>query len=519
MTSEFKFYSGAYAMLKKLSRIYESGLNMRNIENELSFISHLNPSLKREYADNVRSLMLLLNMTMMGINKEKIEKTPDNFSYSGYRSPIDIDKCLVTENQKQRYLKFKEQSICDSPFPDWLSITKNNGNINTAAEYVKKVRNAFLHADFRPKYDDYFFVINIANSGKTNTYFEADILWENYISFTNSYFSNVPELGLTPTFQSIWGNPKYKIENETDLIQFLSQIKMLEIKSSNIPSNLVFKGDNAINTNIAKALKEENNDEFLAYINELYESGVEVVGTIGQMSPLQIENCTSYITNKYGVSLYENIGHSIRKDIVMANVEYTMSHDGTISYCLQHYFHLCLVFHRLCLGIFDKNVISDIRKIARDYHFDSQFLPTLQIVKGYLLTYRLQNKELGPIDYNKVNTDIFEEIGNGIDFNIIKKSENDEQTSIEILRKIEICNVLRNSLAHGHVETVFNSYGSGSKVEHNMYFTNEYKDNDTTTIMCDVNAFDELFESPSFDPQQVEKTRVLKRNIDTANKG
>jgi len=126
--------------------------------------------------------------------------------------------------------------------------------------------------------------------------------------------------------------------------------------------------------------------------------------------------------------------------------------------------------------------------------------PTLLILKGYALLYRLQNKELSktPIDYNQVeNIDYkfnVDDYNNYVNKLIDNATYIDDQDS----RKRFFTEIFRDSLAHGNIDVEFKEEIDG--IKQYLIFNDKYKSRERI-IKITTENLRKYLNSEAFDPK------------------
>ena len=149
--------------------------------------------------------------------------------------------------------------------------------------------------------------------------------------------------------------------------------------------------------------------------------------------------------------------------------------------------------------------------------------PTILILKAYLIMYRLQHPDFDEIDYSKVNFDItdfdvvlnWSNIKNPSDKqNYFKESFDKEKAKGELTEDSDIwnkivCEILRNSLAHGNIK----SYRDTNTLKSMIELTDiDQKKGGVRTIKMPLSIFEQLLNSESFTPKYcMKKSEDLKR--------
>ena len=223
-----------------------------------------------------------------------------------------------------------------------------------------------------------------------------------------------------------------------------------------------------------------------------------------------------YIEKNYGDKFFE-LDVDTQTGIIATYLQYKMNPKREISNWMMHFWYL---YQNLYNGEFKKEFFDG------DEFGKESCYPSLMILKAYLIMYRLQHQSFEEIDYSKVNFDI-NDIKVKLNSDNVKvpiTSENyfkesfDKENASGILSESEIwnkivCEILRNSLAHGNIKIYNDTYSLENLVELKDI---DPKKGNVRIITMPLTMFDELLNSEAFLPKncktkEKDKTKTLKK--------
>lgn len=496
MTNEEKYYRRTYNLLNDLIYAYRKGYNKQEIlqfYQKCLFESMDNYTL---FNEKRQGLLLTIIIALLGVNKESIERAEVFDDYSTSIVSLDFRKVPMDATSTEKISQFESEKTKNSLFDNWLSI-KNSPNSDTSNKDIfRRVRNGLLHSNFYidTKSDN----ISITHI-KTKSYYESVLLNQNFFQFIISYFSNVPTVGICEKTIIPYINYNGKIKNKAELKKYLSSIIMVKITYSMDNYN----GYNSLDNKIAEILKERySKRKILSELNNASNNSINIKNIDNfSIADSTIESIINYFEKKYGNTFYK-LSEKEKMSLINSYVEYIFENKRQIGNWLLHFYHL------INYSI-DPNFKIDNNFFLNDEYAVESLEPTLVILKGYLIMYRLENKNFDDINYEDVIFD-FEDNGfycwseknNEIttedyyleSFN--KAKNKNPLLSDDNIKKIIICEIIRNGLAHGHLKC-FTSEKSGEKII-------EIKDihkNHSRCIQMTIDKFEKFLSSPAFMPK------------------
>lgn len=396
------------------------------------------------------SLLSLLDITSLALNKEKIEDAT-NINWDNYHGKR-------TANCEYIYTKKFSQI---PHFKEWVQVLecKQSYKAENAQAWMKILRNAFLHGQFELDYTSArynFGEIKIFQGTNTKTTLKAKVLSEGLNEFVEDNFRNTFEYhsGIMDNY-IMFGYPEnMQIKNRKELEDFLSRIVNLTVKINH--DSFTYNGNYLVKTGeenpvpfrpVKKSLQiDENNVQLPEFMVDSSEGATRFSPEAASMLATIVEKRTPEI---YTSKKPKTIIHKI-----LAN--YTNIFYG-VNMALQNLTHiLSYIFFNAALNIKEK-FNYDFAYHTLDYFTDT--LPaTFATLKLYRLMYRLENRNFPPIDYANLHChEVFGATPEQL-IEIEKKANkilNNGQAASqdEALNKAYIT-IMRDALAHGHVEFI-----------------------------------------------------------------
>lgn len=373
--------------------------------------------------------MFGVSTMLIGLNKELIEESGINSSYD-----YDINSKLKANSNMQNI--FSTKCIKEDKYDSWLNIT--NCDV-LQSDFIFNIRNGILHSEFEPTNNIYIY--NVRNSNYTN--FEAEIYFPNFWEFIYFYFgnsNNLDAVSLKPEFSTIAVSEEIEVNNENDLEKLLDSIKIANVIRNNVNNKIIAK-------TVENKFIKNTNKEGQVFLPEDMFISKDLTDEEKQILKKIIE------TNKkdfYSIEFKDQIMYICSIYNFIKNPNYSISN------WINYYAEIlsCNVEE------FDKNSCSMIFGTGLDK------LATLFIKLSFVL-YRLQYNNFEEIDYNLLDIDLnnirYYEEGdiNGLSpfvhaYNKFKNK--DHNRTDKELRLLIICDIIRNSISHGNLETEFNKY-------------------------------------------------------------
>lgn len=509
MNNSEKYYRRAFNALQKLIKAYKNGYTpktMNDFRTSLILSGVQNQTLMKE---EQLSIMYTLTTALLGLNKESIEKTEKITEYKqAAKGSLGLEPNL-NRHQQIRKQEFNDKRTVETPFDNWLSIIKDLTKDQDAQSIMKKIRNGILHSNFQlllePGNLDY---TNI----KIKSYFEAELLNLEFEKYVFEYFSNIEGLGLTENL-------------------FTYNIRFIDIKDKETLHKVLEEMSiNAIHYKGIKTLEDKTPEDHLmesrtddvidveSFFKQLKESSnfEDVKGELLKLKPETIHLLEDYIQKTFGNNFYK-MSQQTQMGIISTTLNYIINPKREISNWFAHFWYF---YSTLTTNKVDTSFYS-----GDEFGFESCY-PSLLVLKAYLIMYRLQNKEFDNIDYTKVNFPLDGTIQ--IISSNINDPESDENTFVlsmeketqrnpnltyeETFHKV-MCDVVRNSLAHGNV----NVYMSPLSLENKIELTDiDPKTGRVRRIIFDESGFEKFLSSDAFLPKNCynkENSSSLKKDI------
>lgn len=516
MNAYEKYYRRSYNAISKLIKAYQNGYKKDVMWN---FRENLLDDLKtgeKVIVEEQTSILYSILIASLGLNKEGIERTEKIMDYKNLHN-VGLRTMSLPLSYKNRLEQFDSQRVRKTDLDDWLSIIVNIPSDKTNKDHLRRVRNGLLHSNFYIEED--FPALNIAHI-KIKNYYEAEILEPELSTFIFNYFSNFEGMGITENL-ALYKFPKMdgSVKNQNQLETILKDLNIIFIIYDNLidmkkqtPELVLFelakKSGNVDMHKFAKQLMKLDN-----FINLNVQEK-----NLGEFDSI-IKDVIIYIEKQYGEKFYQLMEKS-QKEIIMGYLGSIINPKKGVSVWFikfwYFYFHLFNNKQTIDNVMYEEEVLNDL-------------LPALLILKSYSIIYRLQNNNFEEIDYSKINfdfstTDIkFESQSNGRDncdvdyflesFNKLNNKEN--YTEQEIWNKV-ICDVFRNSLAHGNVRPYID-------LDENKYYI-EFKDvnkkqGTARVISLSMDKLQQFLDSEAFLPRNCilknENNKILskKKNL------
>lgn len=509
MKNSEKYYRRAFNALQKLSKAYKEGYTpqtMNDFRTSLILSGVQNQILMKE---EQLSILFTLTTALLGLNKESIEKTEKITEYkSAAKGSIGLEPTL-NKKQQTRKQEFNNKRTLETPFDNWLSVIKDLTKDQDSQSIMKKIRNGILHSNFEtllePGNLDY---TNI----KIKSYFEAELLNLEFEKYIFEYFSNIEGLGLTENL-------------------FTYNIRFVDIKDKETLRKILEEMSiNALHYKRIKTLEDKTPEDHLMdsrtddvididkFLTQIKESSnfEDVKGEVLKLKMETIHLLEDYIHKTFGNSFYQ-IDNKTQIGIISTTLNYIINPKRELSNWLAHFWYF---YSTLTTNKVDTSFYS-----GDEFAFESCY-PALLVLKAYLIMYRMQNKEFDNLDYTKINFPLDgtiqiisgninnpESEENSFVLSMEKESQrNPDLTYEETFHKV-MCDVVRNSLAHGNV----NIYMSPLSLDHKVELTDiDPKTGRVRRIKFDIASFDKFLSSDAFLPKNCynkENNSSLKKDI------
>ena len=331
--------------------------------------------------------MFTITAALLGLNKESIERTA---KLTGYKKAekTDEEKILPTP---QKYLprikEFNEKRVQETPFDNWLSITKDQTADKDADSVMKKIRNGILHSNFE-------LLLEPGNLDFTNikikSYFEAELFNLQFEQYIFEYFANIEGLGLTEVMYT-YNMRQSHIKDKDDLHKVLETMSINEIRYKNIKT----LAEKTPEDYLMDAKDENDKIDVEKFMQGLKDSNNfdNLTGHVLKPTKDMIMYLEDYISQKFGKDFYK-LSYQEQNGIIATHLNLVLNPKRELSNWLVHFWYL---YSTIASSLFNPIFFS-----GDEYGFES-CLPTLLILKSYLVLYRLQNNDFSELDYRKIN--------------------------------------------------------------------------------------------------------------------
>ncbi|MBE6156139.1 MAG: hypothetical protein E7161_00120 [Firmicutes bacterium] len=509
MENPERYYRRSYNALNRLIQAYKNGYNK---ENTLDFRKQLiasattNPALMEEERSRI---MFTIIVALLGLNKESIERTGKFLEYKKNNYSMNIRNMPISPEAKAKLDSFDSERVLSTDFDEWLSIITKVDSDTTNVDHLRRVRNGLLHSNFYLNQDyPELTIVHI----KTKSYYEAELLNDEFQMFVFEYFGNLAELGLTEKMNA-YNLPVARIKTREELI---SALHVLSINS------YTYDGLNSLASKTPELLLKESTDKEGIIDAETFEKKLKNSSnyqnmnvTVTRLDHLEIAHMFVYFEKNYGDNFYK-LDAKTQASTIAAYLQYRINPKREVSNWLLHFWYLYATLYS------DK---FKIEFFSGDEFGKESCYPALLILKAYLIMYRLQHKDFTEIDYSKINFDVMDlktefkssNVNNpNVTANYFKDSFLKEQAKgvitdyDEIWNKI-VCEILRNSLAHGNVKSFVDTHTLEKYIELSDV---DPKKGNVRTIVMSLSAFEKLLNSEAFLPKNcLKKDAEVKRAL------
>ena len=507
MNNYERYYRRAYNALQKLIKAYKDGYNPKKMSEfreslRLEAIAH-----EQVIREEQLSIMFTTTAALLGLNKESIERTSKISEYKKPEKTSDFKAPPLPSRYLPRIAEFNGKRTQETPFDSWLSIIKDQTADKDASSVMKKIRNGILHSNFElllePGNLDY---TNI----KIKSYFEAEILNTEFEKYVFEYFANIEGLGLTEVMYT-YNMRQSQIKDKDDLHRVLEAMSINEIRYENIKT----LAEKTPEDYLMDSKDENDKIDVEKFLKSLIDSNnfENLKGQVLKPTPELVRYLEDYISKTFGKDFYK-LSYPEQNGIITTHLNLVLNPKRELSNWLVHFWYL--------YSTIASNMFNPVFFSGDEYGFES-CLPSLLVLKSYLVLYRLQSKDFAEIDYRKINfpldgtIELISENPNS-DENTFSRSIEKEQTRNPELRFDDafhkvICDVVRNSLAHGNV----NVYLSPLTLERKIELTDiDPKTKSVRKICFELESFNDFLNSDAFSPKNCynkkEDTKIHKKD-------
>lgn len=439
----------------------------------------------------LNALLLLIIGTTVGLNKESLETNKEIFSYKDFGLFTDDGIDLLKDWQECFWPSMKINA--PGIFKHIMSIKKEE-NSSQIYQYIRKIRNAFLHGEYFSKLDNLvtFEISNTNNNGKT---FSAECLIYSIYYFMITYFGNRIRSNENIYIMNIPAAlNKSNIFDEEQLRMRLKNLICRKIKFQNVPEDLKYKG---YNESISEFTNFNTKEEWFKKEEILKCKDIDIAYVDNYLTESQIDYIIDSIMLN-SVDFYEK-DYSIQTEILAQYIE-TMIEPSTRMGDLSV---LCGEIILEILFCETNNLHSS--KILDEYSEYLKKLPRFEIelfisiLKLNYINYLYQNNELKLLDIENLDLS-FVFVDNENDFkrrmfNLKNNVKGKNDIYYENLAKLEI---IRNSLAHSGRLSIKCFSSSSKEQKMLMCFTDQQskweKNSEKVTLYAYSDDINNLFE-------------------------
>ena len=476
MTNEEKYYRRCYKIFEEINEYFKSGISDRKIWKFIYDKSHETTYNQKILIEKDTSLILTLLITLLGLNKEDIE---NEYNIKYKRNLIDFDILELLNNNYYNELKstLEKSRIVNTDFDNWLYILKSTSKTNYNHEILKMVRNGLLHSNFNIDFSNDINIINV----KSKNYFEANIIYQNFLQFIMSYFGNNIGTGLTTNNMLFIADPSINITDLEKLKEYLKELEIINIVLDN--------NDNSFYDDIFHKNRNNRSELDEKFVDELQGKIKSFNNT--KLTDNQINFIASYINVYYNTSFYK-YNNSLKQKYITELCNLVFNTKNYLSSWLLYIFD---IFSKIN---YNGNPISNSSNGNICYE---GFYISLTLLKSYLILYRLQSQEFIQINYDYID----------IDLNKIKliKNNNEDLLNIqekypdldyETQQKMEIIQILRNALSHGNINILLVKDNDCLEYRFMIEFIDKYKDS-IRKLCISLDELNKILNSKGFIPK------------------
>lgn len=448
---KLNFYTSMYKQMQQLEKAYDDYFCLDKIKSDIIKNGLLKNKMQKdiEYNELVALESAILS-TLIGLNREKLElansKTENRtlFQYKDYESDLKVFLNEVDYKEGKEISKIICNNINFNPtkegcFPYMLEIIQDD-NKNRPYDYISKIRNALLHAEYYLESPDILHIQNHNDNG--NLVFEAKLLMFSFTNFVIDFFGT---LGVNSSF-ALFNMPHVeKFKNKEELIQFLCEYTYIKFDFEKIPDSYKFSGTSALYSRLNSCFGIDSNEikDIIQELNLLTKEGFKIKETEQRLTPNQIINMYNYINTRYN-NIYNN------KEIVphissLLKLQFCPSHEITNCLCNM------LTYVSSKKDFLTYNTFSNqkiLNELKYDESCDVAFKYAIAILKSSVINYAIECSEFEDLDFSMIDTSKIT-INNILEFNRRKNNYTSEGMSdYEASNKVKM-ETCRNALAHG----------------------------------------------------------------------
>jgi len=502
------FYRNMYEAFFKLKNLYQEGYNRKKTLFNICKNNSISGSAK-EIIELTSIIPCILSL-LIGLNREDLQDTNSKvsnrglFQYGNYESDaklIEFDNTVTQNDFAKKLCAFLNfNSSGNGPFPYMLEINTSDGR-ERPYDCMTKIRNALEHAGYFQKKGDVH-TLNIFNlDDNDNITFEGRLLEWPFRYFIEDYYG----IGLGVASElNLFQCPNTKtITTKQELYDFISNLTTTTIKFTKIPSNLTFKGKDALfaKLNSAFSLGGIESSDFDAILTSLENNGLETIKSTKKLSNDEINKFIDFLETQYEDNLYNN-PKSILEIINIYKLNYCNGRE--IANCFNNILRY-IDFRKQYLfnGTLPNN--DHFNEQNADEFLNFSFKISLILLQINLINYLIECKEFELPDLSQLDisnfaieplSDLQEKINiathNGIDSKYIKE--------------YIVLDTIRNAMAHGgdRIKIILDK-------EPKIQFNDIYNSR-SFSVTASLNDLELLYSNPIFMPSnQIIKSESVTR--------
>lgn len=448
---KLQFYTSAYEKMQQLEKVYGDFFSLDKIKVDICRTGITKNKIQKdiEYNELVAIETMILS-TLVGLNREKLElansKTEKRtlFQYKDYESDIKVFLNEVDYKEGREVSKILCDKLNFNPnkkgcFPYMLEIIQDD-NKNRPYDYISKIRNALLHAEYYLETPDILHIQNHDDNG--NLIFDAKLLMFSFANFVIDFFGTI---GVNSSF-SLFNMPHVeKFKNEEDLIKYLCEYTYIKFDFDKIPDSYKFNGTSALYSRLNSCFGLDSNEtkDILKELTELSKEGFKFSSTEYKLSKEQIANIFCYIKTRYK-SIYNN-PNIIPHISAIVKLQFCPIHEITNCICNM------LTYISSKKDFLTNNSISShkiLNELKNDENCDVAFKYALAILKSNIINYAIECSEFEDLDFGSLDTCKIN-VDNPVEF---ERRKNiyilDGMNDYEATNKVKM-ETIRNANAHG----------------------------------------------------------------------
>lgn len=500
MIEQLNLYNNMYNGIKKIEELYKYGFDMNRVKANFCR-SNILLTREQKYIEYLElvSLETVILATLIGLNREKLEHANSNtdsrslFQYKDYESSMKIYYNNSFYKEGYEFVKEFSKSLNFNPsgngyFPYMLEIITDN-NKNRPYDYVSKIRNAMLHAEYYLESPEILHITNRDDNG--NIIFEGRLLMFSFEMFVKDFFGSS---GVSSSFSYYKQLDFDYFSNEDELVEYLCDFISYKISFSKIPNSYKFTGKDALYSRLNGCFdldsheKKSLDDE----LDELKKEGFEFDIVESKLTKEQVESVIKYVYSRY-----KNVFNNREMvNYLAALLKLIVNPVEEITNCLENILdYISLKKSVLCTSKMTN--VNLLNELEYDKYCDNAFLCTISLLKTNIINYVIECSDFSDLDFSLFDTSNFN-VDNNVELQrrkqeLILNGYSDDYATNKI-----IIETLRNALAHGgeRLETFLDN-GLDIKL------TDIYPSVPNLSVSYNICEIDNLFNSSALEPKNI----------------